>query len=69
MSIKIEVFATDNELCMVKFYKAYLEKVTGHSSIAGLCTLMAQAEFRELEIKSIGRWSSEAFLTYVKRAG
>ena len=41
-------------------------KVQGHSFRAGLATLMAAKGFNEEEIRGIGRWSSEAWLKYVK---
>ena len=41
-------------------------KVSGHSFRAGLATLMAAKGFREEDIRGIGRWTSEAWLKYVK---
>ena len=41
-------------------------KVMGHSFRAGLASLMASKGFKEEEIRGIGRWSSEAWLKYVK---
>ena len=41
--------------------------VSGHSFRAGLSSLMAGAGFKEEEVQMIGRWSSSAFLRYVKK--
>jgi integrase len=42
-------------------------KLTAHSFRSGLATLMATVGYSDEEIKAAGRWSSEAFLAYVKR--
>ena len=41
-------------------------KISGHSFRAGLATLMAAKGFKEEDIRGIGRWTSEAWLRYVK---
>ena len=41
-------------------------RITAHSFRAGLATLLATAGFDDEVIKAIGRWSSSAFMTYIK---
>ena len=43
-------------------------KITSHSFRAGLATEMGKLGYKDDEIQSIGRWSSQAYLTYVKCA-
>ena len=43
-------------------------KITSHSFRAGLATEMGKLGYKDEEIQSIGRWSSQAYLTYVKCA-
>ena len=43
-------------------------KITSHSFRAGLATEMGKLGYKDEEIKAIGRWSSEAYLHYVKCA-
>lgn len=43
-------------------------KVTSHSFRAGLATEMGKLGYKDEEIQSIGRWNSQAYLTYVKCA-
>ena len=43
-------------------------KITSHSFRAGLATEMGRLGYKDDEIKSIGRWSSDAYLAYVKCA-
>ncbi len=45
-------------------YKA--GKITAHSFMAGVPSLLAAAGFSDEEIKAVGRWSSRAFERYVK---
>ena len=40
--------------------------ISGHSFRSGLATLMGQAGFGDSEIQAAGRWSSTAFLRYIK---
>jgi hypothetical protein len=42
-------------------------KLTAHSFRSGLATLMATVGYSDEEIQAAGRWSSEAFLRYIKR--
>ena len=41
-------------------------KISSHSFRAGLATEMGRLGYKDEEIKAIGRWSSEAYLSYVK---
>ena len=41
-------------------------RILGHSFRAGLASLMAKKGFSQDEIKGIGRWTSEAFMKYIK---
>ena len=41
-------------------------RISSHSFRAGLSSLMAKKGFPESEIKAVGRWSSEAFIRYIK---
>ena len=43
-------------------------KITSHSFRAGLATEMGRLGYKDEEIKAVGRWSSEAYLHYVKCA-
>ena len=43
-------------------------KITSHSFRAGLATEMGRLGYKDEEIKAIGRWSSDAYLSYVKCA-
>ena len=43
-------------------------KITSHSFGAGLATEMGRLGYKDEEIKAVGRWSSEAYLHYVKCA-
>ena len=43
-------------------------KITSHSFRAGLATEMGKLGYKDEEIKAVGRWSSEAYLHYVKCA-
>lgn len=40
--------------------------LSGHSFRIGLASLLAQAGFSDESIKTIGRWNSDAFRTYIK---
>ena len=40
--------------------------ITGHSFRAGMASLMGLAGFKDEEIQARGRWSSSAFLRYIK---
>ena len=40
--------------------------ITGHSFRAGLVSILSSAGFQDSDLKSIGRWSSRAFLLYTK---
>ena len=42
------------------------ERITGHSFRAGLISMFAKLGHSDLDLKSIGRWSSRAYLEYVK---
>ena len=42
------------------------DKWTGHSFRSGLATILSSLGFSETEIKSWGRWASDAYLVYVK---
>ena len=41
--------------------------MTGHSFRSGLSSLLSSKGFKEEEVKMLGRWSSDAFLKYVKK--
>ena len=41
-------------------------KLTGHSFRSGLSSLLGEAGFTDEEIQALGRWSSSAFLNYVR---
>ena len=43
-------------------------KITSHSFRAGLATEMGKLGYKDEEIKAVGRWSSDAYLHYVKCA-
>ena len=43
-------------------------KITSHSFRAGLATEMGRLGYKDEEIKAVGRWSSEAYLHYIKCA-
>ena len=51
-----------------KLLKPYIEygSVTGHSFRAGMATMMGLSGFTDEEIQARGRWSSSAFLRYIK---
>ena len=40
--------------------------ISGHSFRSGMATLMGRAGFEDAEIQACGRWSSSAFLRYIK---
>ena len=40
--------------------------ITGHSFRSGMATFMGQSGFEDSEIQAAGRWSSDAFLRYIK---
>ena len=42
-------------------------KLSSHSFRSGLATAMARAGFTEEEIMVVGRWTSEAYLSYIKQ--
>ena len=42
------------------------KRVTGHSFRIGIASLVAQLGYSEEQIKSLGRWSSEAYLKYLR---
>ena len=42
-------------------------KLSSHSFRSGLATAMARAGFTEEEIMLVGRWTSEAYLSYIKQ--
>ena len=46
-------------------YSSY-GKLTGHSFRSGLSSLLGEAGFTDEEIQALGRWSSSAFLNYVR---
>ena len=50
------------------YFKKYSDygRLTGHSFRAGLSSLLGEAGFSDEEIQALGRWSSTAFLNYVK---
>ena len=50
------------------FFKPYISygSLTGHSFRSGLSSLLGEAGFNDDQIMAIGRWSSDAFLNYVK---
>ena len=51
-----------------KFFKPYISygTLTGHSFRSGLSSLLGEAGFSDDEIMALGRWSSSAFLRYIK---
>ena len=51
-----------------KFFKPYITygSLTGHSFRRGLSSLLGEAGFGDDDIMALGRWSSDAFLRYVK---
>ena len=51
-----------------KFFKPYIKygTLSGHSFRSGLSSLLGEAGFSDDEIMSLGRWSSSAFLNYIK---
>ena len=51
-----------------KYFKKYSDygKLTGHSFRSGLSSLLGEAGFSDEEIQALGRWSSSAFLNYVR---
>ena len=51
-----------------KFFKPYIRygTLTGHSFKSGLSSLLGEAGFSDDQIMSLGRWSSSAFLRYIK---
>ena len=50
------------------FLKPYVRygSLTGHSFRSGLSSLLGEAGFGDDDIMALGRWSSSAFLRYVK---
>lgn len=42
-------------------------KISTHSFRCGLATLLAEEGYSDPDIQAMGRWSSNAFLTYIKR--
>lgn len=50
------------------FFKPYISygSLSGHSFRSGLSSLLGEAGFSDDQIMAIGRWSSDAFLNYVK---
>ena len=51
-----------------KFFKPHIRygTLTGHSFRSGLSSLLGEAGFSDDQIMSLGRWSSSAFLRYIK---
>ena len=51
-----------------KFFKPYIcyGTLSGHSFRSGLSSLLGEAGFNDDEIMALGRWSSSAFMNYVK---
>ena len=51
-----------------KFFKPYVSygSLSGHSFRSGLSSLLGEAGFGDEDIMALGRWSSSAFLRYVK---
>jgi len=50
------------------FFKPYVSygSLTGHSFRSGLSSLLGEAGFSDEQIMALGRWSSSAFLRYIK---
>ena len=51
-----------------RLLRPYIEygSVSGHSFRAGMATMMGLSGFTDEEIQARGRWSSSAFLRYIK---
>ena len=76
-SIDLPIFRTENGECytgadfnadLIKLTSGYLEigKLRAHSFRSGVATEMARNGFTDEEIKCQGRWSSQAYLNYIK---
>ena len=50
------------------FFKPYISygTLSGHSFRSGLSSLLGEAGFNDDDIMALGRWSSSAFMNYVK---
>jgi len=53
-------------LWLSNYLNPSLGVITGHSFRAGLVSILGAAGFQDSDLKSIGRWSSRAFLLYTK---
>ena len=73
----LPIFRTENGECytgadfntdLIKLTSGYLEigKLRAHSFRSGVATEMARNGFTDEEIKRQGRWSSQAYLNYIK---
>ena len=76
-SSDLPMFRTDNGECytgadfnkdLIKLTSGFLEfgKLRSHSFRSGVATEMARNGFSDEEIKRQGRWSSQAYLNYIK---
>ena len=76
-SSDLPIFRTENNECytgadfnadLIKLTSGYLEigKLRAHSFRSGVATEMARNGFTDEEIKRQGRWSSQAYLNYIK---
>ena len=76
-SSDLPIFRTETGECytgadfnhdLIKLTSGYLEigKLRAHSFRSGVATEMARNGFTDEEIKRQGRWSSQAYLNYIK---